>query len=296
MEIFISMLVFAVSSLFIGKMILKTESKKQLEIEKKLINSIISYYDSHIFGDTSIIFGKLMILPCIVGIFFYDKMGLLSIALVCAILLYYLVNIVVGFYKFYNNKEYKMKSNTKTLRYIIVIELIFMLVYGIYMFSIMNNPSAYFRQVDEQQVDNTKVLTYELIDLPSNTSYELTFDVVNSDIGQLSNNQKYKENIGKVDIYYRQDVGNPKVIFKIDKNDNCSIEVIGVDSNFQNINKTYEVQFTRVEKELSDNIGIELEIPYTSKDTIRKSDNSIGIYGSENNKESTSIRMNIYQK
>jgi hypothetical protein len=51
-----------------------------------------------------------------------------------------------------------------------------------------------------------------------------------------------------------------------------------------------------VEKELSDNIGIELEIPYTSKDTIRKSDNSIGIYGSENNKESTSIRMNIYQK
>lgn len=48
MEIFISMLVFAVSSLFIGKMILKTESKKQLEIEKKLINSIISYYDSHI--------------------------------------------------------------------------------------------------------------------------------------------------------------------------------------------------------------------------------------------------------
>ena len=197
MEIFISMLVFAVSSLFIGKMILKTESKKQLEIEKKLINSIISYYDSHIFGDTSIIFGKLMILPCIVGIFFYDKMGLLSIALVCAILLYYLVNIVVGFYKFYNNKEYKMKSNTKTLRYIIVIELIFMLVYGIYMFSIMNNPSAYFRQVDEQQVDNTKVLTYELIDLPSNTSYELTFDVVNSDIGQLSNNQKYKENIRK---------------------------------------------------------------------------------------------------
>ena len=296
MEIFISMLVFAVSSLFIGKMILKTESKKQLEIEKKLINSIISYYDSHIFGDTSIIFGKLMILPCIVGIFFYDKMGLLSIALVCAILLYYLVNIVVGFYKFYNNKEYKMKSNTKTLRYIIVIELIFMLVYGIYMFSIMNNPSAYFRQVDEQQVDNTKVLTYELIDLPSNTSYELTFDVVNSDIGQLSNNQKYKENIGKVDIYYRQDVRNPKVIFKIDKNDNCSIEVIGVDSNFQNINKTYEFQFTRVEKELSDNIGIELEIPYTSKDTIRKSDNSIGIYGSENNKESTSIRMNIYQK
>ena len=113
---------------------------------------------------------------------------------------------------------------------------------------------------------------------------------------ELSNNQKYKENIGKVDIYYRQDVGNPKVIFKIDKNDNCSIEVIGVDSNFQNINKTYEFQFTRVEKELSDNIGIELEIPYTSKDTIRKSDNSIGIYGSENNKESTSIRMNIYQK
>ena len=92
MEIFISMLVFAVSSLFIGKMILKTESKKQLEIEKKLINSIISYYDSHIFGDTSIIFGKLMILPCIVGIFFYDKMGLLSITLVCAILLYYFPN------------------------------------------------------------------------------------------------------------------------------------------------------------------------------------------------------------
>ena len=151
-----------------------------------------------------------------------------------------------------------------------------------------------------QENSEKKIFTYtakdQYINELSKTGYELTFDVVNSDIGQLSNNQKYKENIGKVDIYYRQDVGNPKVIFKIDKNDNCSIEVIGVDSNFQNINKTYEFQFTRVEKELSDNIGIELEIPYTSKDTIRKSDNSIGIYGSENNKESTSIRMNIYQK
>ena len=51
-----------------------------------------------------------------------------------------------------------------------------------------------------------------------------------------------------------------------------------------------------MEKELSDNICIEVEIPYTSKDTISKNDNSIGIYGSENNKESTSIRINIYQK
>lgn len=296
MELFISMLVFAVASLFIGKMALKTESKKKLEIRNKLINSIMAYYDSQVFGDIEVTFGKLMILPCIVGIFFYDKMGLLLIALVCAILIYYLVTIVVGFYKFYNNKEYKMKSNTKMLRHIIIIEIILMLVYGIYMFSIMNNSSAYFRQVDEQQVDNTKVLTYELIDLPSNASYELSFDVVSSDIGQLSIKPKYQENIGKVDIYYRQGIENPKVIFKIDKNDNCSIEVIGVDSNFQKVNNLYEFQFTRVEKELSDNICIEVEIPYTSKDTISKNDNSIGIYGSENNKESTSIRINIYQK
>ena len=293
MEIFIYLLIISLALIHRGKSILKSSFKEKIYVKNKIIDNYMRYTDSEIFADIQITFGKLMLIPSIAGILFSKLLGIIVLVMICIIMCAYIVSFLIGIYKFYKNKEYKRRLSVKQLNYIIILEIILIIVVGIYMFGIMNQQSAVFTQVDTSEDKGTKIFTYELIDLPTDKSYKLEFDMRSYDIDNINTKPKYEKHIGRSNVYYSQGQENPRVIFKIDEKNNCSIDVIGMDENKQKVEDNYKFEFKRVKNELSDIIGGEVEIPYNSKGEIREKESNMGIYGSENNDESTSVRINI---
>lgn len=284
MEFFIYLLIFSIAMIIYGKSIFKSSIKEEININNKIV---------YTFADIQITFGRLLIIPSILGILLYELLGMIILVIVIIIIVIYLVSLILGGYKFYRNKEYKMKSNSKIVRTIIVAEVLFIIVVGVYILIILNGDDASFKMVEESENNGTKIRTYELIDLPSDESYKLSFDIINRDIEDFKVKPKYVENIGVSNVYYSIGIENPKIIFIIDKEDKCSIDVIGRDKNSQQVKYSYKFKFKRVDNELSDIITQEVDILYPSKSKFREKESSVGIYGSENNEENISIRMNI---
>jgi hypothetical protein len=283
----------SVALISIGKDTLKLGPLEKAYYKNKIVDTIYRYPNSETFANIRIIFGKLLFVPSIVGMVFYELLGLVTLAIITIILFLFILASFIGMCKFYKNNGYKVKLGAKQLNYIIILQTILIIVAGIYSFDISTRENAAFKQVEELEDRGAQTFTYELIDLPTNKNYKLEFDIKNYDIGDTSNNPKYEKHIGTSNVYYSQGQENPRVIFKIDEKDNCSIDVIGIDENNQVVKANYEFEFKRVKNELSDVIGGGIEIPYNRKGEIRGKENSIGIYGSENNDESTSVRIKI---
>ncbi|RDY24604.1 hypothetical protein CHF27_002890 [Romboutsia maritimum] len=211
-------------------------------------------------------------------------------------LVFLLVSLLISLYKFYKNKKYNSQLKNTRLKFLIILEIILMSIGSLYAFSMINRDSATFNQVDMSRDDGTLVLTYELEGLPNNKNYDLNFNIKSNNSNDLIIKPKDEKPIGTSSIYYSKEQENPKVIFKIDENDNCIIDVIGRDKDKQKVEDNYKFKFKRVKNELSDMMGLEVDIPYNKKGKISKRENNIGIYGSENNNKSTSVYMNICSK
>ena len=237
------------------------------------------------------LFGKIFLASGIVGMICYDTLGLFMVLVICITALLFFGVSMANFYKYYKGKEYKFKGSSKSINTIILVATIVVSTIGVITPLKLGKGSIVFSQIDSNE-ENGRTFTYEIKGLPEMKEYELGFNVKHYELDKFEK-PKYQENIGTSKVYYNERMENPKVTFSIDEHDNCTIFVTSFDKNLNKIEDKYEYKFRRVDNETSDMIAGEFSVPVDSNGNIIGEDNGMNLYSSENNNETSGIRITI---
>ena len=291
MKVFLGVAFMGLMLIANGKINLNSEKKDKAVLKNKELNLWLGYIESRIFADNDMLFGKIFLASGIVGMICYDTLGLFMVLVICITALLFFGVSMANFYKYYKGKEYKFKGSSKSINTIILVATIVVSTIGVITPLKLGKGSIVFSQIDSNE-ENGRTFTYEIKGLPEMKEYELGFNVKHYELDKFEK-PKYQENIGTSKVYYNERMENPKVTFSIDEHDNCTIFVTSFDKNLNKIEDKYEYKFRRVDNETSDMIAGEFSVPVDSNGNIIGEDNGMNLYSSENNNETSGIRIRI---
>ena len=291
MKVFFLVAFMGLMLIVTGKVNLNSEKKDKAVLKNKELNLWLGYIESRIFADNDMLFGKIFLASGIVGMICYDTLGLFMVLVLCTTTLLFFGLSMSNFYKYYKGKEYKFKGSSKSINTIILVATIAVSIIGVIMPLKLGKESIVFSQIDSNE-ENGQTFTYEIKGLPKMKEYELGFNVKHYELDKFEK-PKYQENIGISKVYYNEGMENPKVTFSIDEHDNCTIFVTSFDKNLNKIEDKYKYKFRRVDNETGDMIAGGFSVPVDSNGNIIGEDNGMNLYASENNNETSGIRITI---
>lgn len=291
MELFLGLAFWGLMMIFMGKRSLNIEKDDKIVFNNKALDLLTGYKESKIFADNDILFGKIFLASGVVGMICYKTLGLFMVFVFCIAVLLFLGTSIINFYRYYKGKDYKFKGSSKKTNIILVVVSILISTTGSIIPLVLGNKSIVFSQIGFSE-ENGQTFIYEIKGLPLNKEYELSFDAKHYEIDKFEQT-KYQENIGSSKVYSSEGMENPKVEFSIDEDDNCTIFITSIDKDLNKIENKYEYKFRRVDNEISDMIAGEFGVLVNSKGNIIGEDNGMNLYASENDYETSGIRITI---
>ena len=97
MNLFLILCILGIGLILLGKTAIRV-NKTALEANKT--NNFKVFDISILWGKINIKYGKLLLITGMLGVFFYDKLGLLMVVIMILVLISYIANLFISGYKF----------------------------------------------------------------------------------------------------------------------------------------------------------------------------------------------------
>lgn len=101
MDFFISFGILGIALIISGNLNKRKNNQEQSTYNIKILDKILCYMDSDILININLKYGKLMLITGIIGVLFYNTLGLLMVLITVLIMIFYLINLFISWYKFY---------------------------------------------------------------------------------------------------------------------------------------------------------------------------------------------------
>lgn len=101
MDFFINLGIIGILLIILGKLALKVNKYTQDFSNFKLIDKFMCYMESEFLAKINLKYGKYLLIMCIMGLLFYNTLGLLMVVITVLVFTFYLANIFIIAYKFY---------------------------------------------------------------------------------------------------------------------------------------------------------------------------------------------------